>query len=328
VQVEGSSYRRVGARLLISAKADFAGAISGGCLEAEVIRKAQWKVRSGAIVERYSTLFDDTADIPYGLGCGGTVDLLLEPAGTAEFEALMQAMQASLTGKRRRIFTQLPEDGRELRRCILDDEGAHVFRSRAGVVDASHAHFAEFLEPPQRLFVFGAGDDAQPLVTLAAQLGWRVFVVDGRSQWSQPERFPEAEFVGEALPAVHVEANDSVVVMTHSYEQDRAFLASVLPSQPRYLGLLGARHRSALLLAEAAEILGWPIARACEHVFAPMGLDLGGEGAEAIALATAAEIQACLQGKLPTARRMSADMVEHLVAEGGASRYLQARCAL
>src|SRR5665213_3278429 len=75
VRVEGSSYRRTGARLLIAADGQYAGSISGGCLEAEVIRKAQWLVRNGnAVVERYSTLFDDTAEIPFGLGCGGTVD--------------------------------------------------------------------------------------------------------------------------------------------------------------------------------------------------------------------------------------------------------------
>ena len=84
VCVEGSSYRRTGARLLISASGDYAGSISGGCLEAEVIRKAAWLIRDGAVVERYSTLFDDTAEIPYGLGCGGMVDVLLEPAGTPE----------------------------------------------------------------------------------------------------------------------------------------------------------------------------------------------------------------------------------------------------
>ena len=93
------SYRRTGARLLISASGDYAGSISGGCLEAEVIRKAAWLIGDGAVVERYSTLFDDTAEIPYGLGCGGMVDVLLEPAGTPEFAALMQAMQASLHGQ-------------------------------------------------------------------------------------------------------------------------------------------------------------------------------------------------------------------------------------
>ncbi len=109
VRVEGSSYRRVGARLLIASNGDYAGSVSGGCLEAEVIRKAQWMVRSGrAVVERYSTLFDDTAEIPYGLGCGGTVDLLIEPAQTPECIALIGAVQASLRGEQRRVMRKQP----------------------------------------------------------------------------------------------------------------------------------------------------------------------------------------------------------------------------
>jgi xanthine dehydrogenase accessory factor len=99
-------------------------------------------------------------------------------------------------------------------------------------------------------------------------------------------------------------------------------------ASPRYLGLLGARHRSALLVAEAAAALGWSLERACEGLFAPVGLDLGGDGAEAIALAIIAEMNACVEGKLGVSRRMTAELVEEQIAQGGASRYLQAQCAL
>jgi xanthine dehydrogenase accessory factor len=88
VRAEGSSYRKPGARMLVSG-GEYAGTISGGCLEAEIVRKASWAVRSGAIVERYSTAFEGASDMPYGLGCGGAVDLLLEPSGTPEFAALL-----------------------------------------------------------------------------------------------------------------------------------------------------------------------------------------------------------------------------------------------
>ena len=110
---EGSSYRRPGAQLLIGADGEYAGTISGGCLEAEVVRKAAWMVRDGAIMERYSTLFDDTAEIPFGLGCGGIVDLLLEPAETPECRALLEAMEASLSGTeyaRRNLAARRAED--------------------------------------------------------------------------------------------------------------------------------------------------------------------------------------------------------------------------
>ena len=318
VRVEGSSYRRVGARLLVGVDGEYAGSISGGCLEAEVVRKAAWMTRSGAVVERYSTLFDDTAEIPYGLGCGGTVDLLIEPAGTPEFATLMEALEVSLKGEERRVVTFLPEDGLPLRRVIGEGEVGG---------------YEEWIEAPQRLFVFGAGDDAQPMVEMAALLGWSVTVIDGRGQWARTERFPEAVGVitaetFEQLGGLRIGVRDAAVVMSHSYEQDRNWLAGLLPLKPRYLGLLGARHRSALLVSETAAKLGWSVERACTGLFAPVGLDLGGDGAEAIALGVIAEIQACCEGKLGVSRRMTPEMVEDQIARGGASRYLQATCAL
>jgi len=327
VRIEGSSYRRVGARLLVTVDGEYAGTISGGCLEAEVVRKAAWMTRAGAVVERYSTLFDDTAEIPYGLGCGGTVDLLVEPAGTPEFAALMEALEASLRGEERRVVTCLPEGGLPLRRVV--DEG-DVEGVLEGVV--------EWIQAPQRLYVFGAGDDAQPMVQMAALLGWDVWVVDGRAKWARAERFPEAKQViaaesfggleGKGLAGLVIGARDAAVVMTHSYEQDRVWLGELLERGPRYLGLLGARHRSALLVSETAAKLGWSVERVCGGLFAPVGLDLGGDGAEAIALAVIAEIQACCEGKLGISQRMTSQMVAEQVAKGGASRYLQAQCGL
>jgi xanthine/CO dehydrogenase XdhC/CoxF family maturation factor len=330
VRVEGSSYRRAGARMLVSVNGEYAGAISGGCLEAEVMRKAVWKVRDGAVMERFSTLFDDTAEVPYGLGCGGTVDLLLEPAGTAEFGALMEAMEASLRHEQRRVVTQLPENGRPLQRVVLDADGVVVWGDASVLEVDEAAVFEEWLEAPQRLLLCGAGDDAQPVVKMASLLGWSVTVLDGRPQWATWARFPEADCVRAAslLDGIAVGERDAAVVMTHSYEQDRAWLAALLPRGPRYLGLLGARHRSALLVSEAAAMLGWDVERVCERIFAPVGLDLGGDGADAIALAVVAEIQACCEGKLGVSRRMSAESVAEQLAIGGASRYLQAQCAL
>jgi xanthine/CO dehydrogenase XdhC/CoxF family maturation factor len=304
VRVEGSSYRRVGARMLISAGGDYVGSISGGCLEAEVVRKALWMVRDGAVVKRYSTLFDDTAEIPYGLGCGGVVDLLLEPAGTAEFEALMRAIELSLNGTPVEVTSWLPEAGLPLRRAVNG-----VLASGAEPDERVQEALVDALVPPQRLVVLGAGDDAQPLVHMASQLGWDVAVMDGRPQWATAERFPEANDV-KCVPSAKgsaLRAGDAVVLMTHSYEQDRDWLVAALPVGVRYLGLLGARHRSALLVS---------------------GLDLGGDGAESIALAVIAEIHAFCEGKLGTSRRMSAELVAEQVAKGGASRYLQAQCAL
>jgi xanthine dehydrogenase accessory factor len=339
VCAEGSSYRRPGAHLLISADGTYAGTISGGCLEAEVVRKALWMVRAGAVVERYSTLFDDTAEIPFGLGCGGIVDLLFEPVDTPECRAYLEAMEASLTGTESIVATRLPEDNNKLARTIHRDL-ALAFASKAltgheiasiNFLDNSNHLYRETISPPQRLFILGAGDDAKPVVAMAAQLGWRVTVADARPQLARPDRFPQAETVltANSIEPLNIGESDAAVIMTHSYEQDRTFLTGLL-AQPSliYLGLLGARHRSSLLVNEAAATLNRSVAECCERVFAPVGLDLGGDGPEAIALAVIAEVQARVQGKLGASRKLTAEDIASQLTQGGASRYLQTQCAM
>jgi xanthine/CO dehydrogenase XdhC/CoxF family maturation factor len=350
VRAEGSSYRRPGARLLLSGRGEYAGTISGGCLEAEVLRKAAWLVREGAVVQRYSTMFDDTAEMPFGLGCGGIVDLLLEPVDTSECKASMAALEGALAGNEVSMLTWLPREDRVLMRAVITVSGDFAFASeglteaelveaRAGVLRGDwtgsmlEGIFVERIVAPQRLFVLGAGDDAKPLVRMAALLGWSVTVMDGRTQLARAERFPEAERVTAISPtlieAMGIRPQDAAVLMTHSYEQDRELLAAVLPLRPRYLGLLGARHRSSLLVSEVAIKLGKTVAECCEQIYAPVGLDLGGDGSEAIALSVIAEVQACCMDKLETtSRRLSAEDVERHVKEGGGSRYLQVPCAL
>ncbi|SNT21777.1 Xanthine and CO dehydrogenase maturation factor, XdhC/CoxF family [Granulicella rosea] len=351
VHAEGSTYRRPGARLLTAAmgsQADarglYAGTISGGCLESEVVRRARWMVRAGAVVERYSMAFDDTAEIPFGLGCGGTVDLLFEPAGAPEAEALFQAMSDSLAGVESIVVSFLPGGGRGLRRVVYSADGRVVFASEG--LDAKKIDCARALEPggeyegryverlfrPQRLVILGAGDDAKPLAAMASSLGWSVLVADGRAQLARAERFPHAEqvLVLDDPDQLQIEPQDAVVLMTHSYEQDRTLLSGLLasPRGPRYLGMLGSRHRSSLLVSEAAAMTGRSVSACCETVFAPVGLDLGGDGPEAIALAIVAEVQAFRHGRLSVSRKLTPGEVAEQLERGGSSRYLQAQCAL
>ena len=343
VGVTGSSYRRVGARLLLLPNGEQVGSISGGCLEGDLIRRAKWLIQNGPTVQHYSTTFDDTEDVPYGLGCGGELDVLIEGAESVEIRVLFSGVKRALSGGTVHVVTfLLGSAGSGLRRVSFSRED--------GVLDASpelteeelrwaatlqpgeggSGVFVERLDPPQRLLVFGAGEDARPMVALGAMLGWKVIVADGRLQLARAERFPKAEEV-EVLShgkMPEVKPDDAVVLMTHSYEQDRELLARVLPAKPRYLGLLGARHRSSLLVSEVALKIGWTVAQCCEQLYAPVGLDLGGDGAEAIALSVVAEIQACVQGKLAASQRLSAEDVAEQVMRGGASQYLQVQCAL
>ena len=353
VRVEGSSYREPGARLLVVADAPgtaaderYAGTISGGCLEADIVRKSHWRTRRGATIERYAMAFDDTAEIPFGLGCGGTVDVLFESLQTPEAEALMQALADSLEGVEASVVTFLPQNSRPLRRVVFVEGWARFVST---LVTAEEMHlaqkviaddlvscpddlFVERLEVPQRLFLLGAGDDAKPVVTVAELLGWSVFVVDERKQLATVERFPGARLIHRsgdaALRDLGGGQKDAAIVMSHSYEQDRKHLQALLPRQLCYVGLLGSRHRSGVLVAETAAMLGWTLDECCVNVFAPVGLDIGGEGPEAIALSIIAEIQSVRHGKLGSGRRLRSTDVLLQLERGGASQYLQARCAL
>ena len=348
VRVEGSSYRRAGARMYIHSTGSV-GAISGGCLEGEVSRKSAWIARNGAAVERYSTLFDeildetnslDTREIPYGLGCGGVMDVLLEPVDSPETNAMLRALEAAERGNTFYAATVLPsgvpkglpfarvivgvDDGVFFASADLDAEAISILTSLAsGAGEANTVSIAfgnetrevyvEPVLPPQRLVLFGAGDDARPLVRMASLLGWRVTVADGRAWLAQVSRFPEAERVltlsenAANFDQLALSDRDAVALLTHSFEQDRNLLGKLLPLNLRYLGLLGARHRSRLLLTEAAAQLGWPPEQALQRVHAPIGLDLGGDSPEAVALAILSEIQAALHQKTAISRGMSTE---------------------
>lgn len=343
VRVQGSSYRQPGARLLVGKNGNYEGSISAGCLEADLLRKAAWLTRNGSVVERYSTLFDEAADIPFGLGCGGVLDVLLEPVEAPECHALLRASQLSLAGSEHIVITWLPKEEHPMMRAVFRLNGEVVFASHGLSKEllaeawmtrndsGLEGTFVERLTPPQRLFVFGAGDDARPLVTIACLLGWRVVVVDGRSHLARKARFPEENVEVVSTPEAviaRMTPRDAAVIMTHSYEQDSHFLTALLPLRLIYLGLLGSRQRSSLLIAEAAAKLDWSLSECCEYIRAPIGLNIGGEGPEAIALAIVAEAQACCAGKLDDIRKLSAEKVERYLESTGSRFQTQTRCSL
>lgn len=364
VRVEGSSYRRPGARMYIHSTG-YVGAISGGCLEGDAVRKAAWITRNGPAVERYSTMFDEilddtgsveTRDIPYGLGCGGVIDVLMEPSALPETNAMLLALEAAQRGETLYAATMLPTSAGRIRfaRVLVREDGSIFFASShlsaeqraqlaslarigtladtvtSSVGDATQDVFVEPILPPQRLVIFGAGDDARPLVRMAQLLGWHVAVADGRAWLAQAARFPEAEQVlalnedAANLEQLHISGSDAVAILTHSFEQDKTLLRKLLPLELRYLGLLGARHRSRLLLTEAGQQLGWTPEECLRCVHAPIGLDLGGDNPEAVALAILAEIQAVLHEKNAIARRMSEEALRAIPDRA----YIPAQCPI
>ncbi len=325
VKVEGSGYRKPGARMLIAADGRRVGTISGGCLEAEVARKAFWRTENGPVVRRYSTSAED-GDVPYGMGCGGVIHVLLERGETAN--ALLERLSLSFHGRTSLAIATVLDGEWVGQRAYCGSEIQGTSAQAATAIDSALAELAfrgfdeqrsfthivsfedgrtmsvgvEWIAARPGLFVFGAGDDAIPLVRQARQLGWYVSVADGRSHLATPTRFPEANLVqvlraGESaqLPIL---PTDAVVAMTHSLEQDTRILRDLLEEEAAYIGVLGPRRRTYDMLFSIALEVGVPKARVdaqverwMEGLHAPMGLDLGGNSSAEIALAVIAEIQ-------------------------------------
>jgi xanthine/CO dehydrogenase XdhC/CoxF family maturation factor len=313
VRVEGSSYRKPGARMLITKSGRRAGTISGGCLEAEVSKQAWWLTQGGPVVKAYSTSFETDGDRPYGLGCGGVVYLLLERRATADV-FLQRAFEAF--EKRRALACAVVLEGAETGQRgfdgAIDDAALALLAADALRAEQSSTHilnsmkvWAEYLPPRCGLFVFGAGDDAQPLVAQASTLGWQITVADGRSHLATKARFPQAHAVvvlkdGD-VSGMDLHAGDAAVVMTHGFEQDSKILGQLLPQSLLYLGVLGPRYRTADLVKSAVEKIGGTAAEWMATLHAPVGMDIGGDSPATIALSILAEIQATLTRRLRTA---------------------------
>lgn len=167
------------------------------------------------------------------------------------------------------------------------------------------------IKPAPSVTVFGAGNDAQPLVRFAAEVGWRVTVADGRNHLLTRSRFPEADALrllsyaagddqsggGLALTnAAALKRSRCCVILTHSYEQDRALLHELLSAKLEYLVILGPLHRTERLVNAIASSLGMTPAECLRHLNAPVGLDLGSDDPAVIALSIISEMQAALSG--------------------------------
>jgi xanthine/CO dehydrogenase XdhC/CoxF family maturation factor len=262
------------------------GNVSGGCLEQDLRDRALRVIAAGA-AERvhYSTGDEDDLVWGLGMGCNGQVDVLVTPSPAVVTPSVLESARERLAGNRAFTLAYGLDNGEQL-----------------GVVSVSEEHppacagvFAERLKPPPTLFVCGAGDDAVPLVQLAAKVGFRVVVLDHRKALLREDRFPAATAClcargGEAHHRLEIPPGCFAVIMTHILEQDQAWLAQFARCDARYLGLLGSRARGRQLMAAVG-------LEEDERVFGPVGLDLGAEGPEQVALSVVAELLARQAGR-------------------------------
>ncbi len=273
-KIQGSTYRRPGAKLLIESDGAMLGNISGGCLEEDVRENGLAVIEADA--PRH--IHYDTSDLEdtvwgLGLGCNGKIDLQMVPLAPQRDLDWVEAACESLHGDQA-LVVRLDEAGRC--RLLPRSESAEPWSG-----------FEEVLEPPPTLLVLGAGDDARPLVQMAHQVGFRVIVADHRSGYLTERRFPLAR------QRVQVRADDDsnglvlnervlAVVKTHTLQHDLAWVKKLADTPVPYIGLLGPRDRR-------DEILNQVDPAAQSRLYGPIGLDIGGEGPELVALSIVSE---------------------------------------
>jgi xanthine/CO dehydrogenase XdhC/CoxF family maturation factor len=333
VKATGSTYRRPGARMLVLTNGGSAGAVSGGCLERDLVEKAQAACKKGeSVLVTYDTSAQEDLVFGTGLGCKGAVHILLEPlrpgssadelirfvgsifqqrhSGAAATVFQIQGDVPARIGDRLMLDTDGNVTGRvgdqELRNKMLATAAEALAANRSKTMEfelpgGQVEVLVEVIHAPAPLVIFGAGYDAVPLSRMAKEAGFHVTVADVRPAYAQAARFPEADVVKvvrpEEIAVLGLSPNTAAVIMSHNYLTDCAFLKAALPLNLRYLGLMGPRARALRMLQELREagveagdvLLG--------RIHNPVGLDIGAENPEQIALAILAEIQAVIAGR-------------------------------
>ncbi|MFD2287637.1 XdhC/CoxI family protein [Pedobacter petrophilus] len=324
VKVEGSSYRRPGARMLITEDGILTGAISGGCLEGDALRKALSAIhqQENKLVT-YDSMDEDDAKFGVQLGCNGIVYILFEPIfddSAANPIAILSALQGkrenaalavlfSLAGKNQigtnallRMNDQYTSGENNLLPLFSNDLQKVLETKKSAFLDYSINEepvnaFLEFISPPVSLIIAGAGNDAQPLANFADLLGWNVIIADGRQTHANSQRFPNANQIlvtkpEQLLPQLEIDENTAFVLMTHNYNYDLALLDLLLPTNAPYIGTLGPKKKLIRMLDE----LNLNTEGNQSRVHGPIGLDIGAETAEEIAISIVTEIKAVLSG--------------------------------
>ena len=327
VRVEGSSYRRTGARMLVLDNGTYLGGISGGCLEGDALRRAQKAIGlHHASVVTYDTTQDDDHQVGVGLGCQGIIDVLFTPLDPADAKNPVQVLSPIINTREPvclLTFTGGPRLGHTF---IFEEKGLpqafpfpHIItdllhdihdcqttlQSRTITYAADITLFIEMILPPIRVIVFGSNNDLYPFLRMALELGWdtnlythvlradkSLLALTTTTHDHSADTIPE----GDAYTAI--------LLMTHDYKTDLRRLPQALKTKASYIGILGPRKRTERIYA-ALEAEGHPINDADNRrIYSPAGLDIGSATPEEIALSILAEIRSHFAGRMGAPLRL------------------------
>lgn len=343
VHVDGSSYRRPGARMLITEDGELTGAISGGCLEKDALRKALLAMmEKKSKVVTYDTNDEDDAKMGMGLGCNGIIQVLIEPIDITDDNNPVQFLKKIKSSRQQHVLITLYSllDKRDVQygTCLLVSEDGSIsgdihllkdvlikdakealtgnLSSFKNYItgDNSYTAFIELINPPLSLIIVGAGNDAIPLVKMADILGWETTVVDGRADYANKERFTSACQVLVAKPEnvlkqLTIDDQTVFLLMTHNYNYDLSMLRFLISKKVKYIGSLGPRKKMERMLEELKEEGIELTNEQLSVIYGPVGLDIGAETSEEIALSILAEIKAVFSAKNGQSLRINPDVI-------------------
>lgn len=331
VHVEGSSYRKEGARMLITEDGELTGAISGGCLEGDALRKALFVMHEKkAKLVVYDTSDEDDVEVGFQLGCNGIIQVLIEPIDISLPNHPIALLKEALTTRENAIIITLFSLDRSLaqkgtsfllkpngiiletlkERSLVDlltaDAKEALSNNKSAIKKYDHdgkelIAFINIIKPQITLVIVGAGNDAMPLVKIGELIGWRVMVVDGRPDYANKKRFSSGCQVivsrpEKILSAIDIDDQTMFVLMTHNYNYDLAMLRELIIRKIKYIGILGSGGKVHRMMEELKNE-GINVEDELPKIYGPVGLDIGAETPEEIALSIVAEIQSLLSGK-------------------------------
>ncbi|WP_026967148.1 XdhC family protein [Algoriphagus terrigena] len=332
VQVDGSAYRRPGARMLVSEEGNLTGAISGGCLEGDALRKAQAVIfQQKSMLVTYDTTDEDDQKFGVGLGCNGIIHVLIEPIDFEDSANPVELIKAAFADRQAglllTLFSVKNSKSEQIGTVILDKGGQQLGNWEKRITDPELkallqkeiagfdsgslirsfpdqddiSVFFEVLKPTTRVLLFGAGNDTQPLAKMAEILGFELILFDGRKNQATPARFPFAKRIilgtaEEVVEKIETDPQTVALLMTHNFEYEAVVLEKLLTCMIPYIGILGPKRKTEKLI-QRLETKGIQVYT--DNIYAPIGIEIGAETSEEIALSVLAEIKAVLNRKQP-----------------------------
>jgi xanthine dehydrogenase accessory factor len=308
IRTWGSAPQPVGSQLLIDHDGNFLGSVSGGCVEAEVITEAAEVIAGGKPRALEFGVEDNTA-WSVGLACGGSIRIFVEKvASDPSPDGALPLLTAAVRARRKvALVTHLATGARSVAHSPADVEAELVpalddafRRGRSAAVEGRDGEvFINVFNPTVRLIIVGAVHVAQPLVPMARALGYDVIIVDPRSAFATEQRFGDVEIVrdwpDEALSKIGMDGRTALIALTHDPRIDDPALIAALASDAFYVGALGSKKTHAKRVERLLQAGVSP--NAIVRIHAPIGLDIGAQGAPEIAVSIIAEITAVQRGK-------------------------------